>query len=116
MTMLRKADKCFSMYIRTLYATNGKVKCFTCGILLNVEHMQCGHYLPRGITATRFSDINCKPQCAICNISKQGNLEVFRQRLVEMYGEKAIQELEALKKKRFKLTDQYLKEVCESLT
>lgn len=39
--------------------------------------MQCGHWIPRNITGTRFSEENCRPQCVGCNMFQKGKPDVF---------------------------------------
>ena len=43
--------------------------------------MQCGHYVPRGNMALRFSFDNTRVQCKSCNEFHTGNLSVFAERL-----------------------------------
>lgn len=61
-------DMVLSLYIRHKYADkNGMVKCFTCPVILPIKEIQNGHYVKRSNRATRFLELNCRPQCPTCN-------------------------------------------------
>ena len=91
-----KADKWFSLYIRLRAADdNGFGECVTCGKVKHVKEMDCGHYVKRQHQATRFSEINCQLQCKRCNAFEQGRDAIFRQYLVDRYGEDKVLLLEA---------------------
>jgi hypothetical protein len=75
-------DIIFSQLIRMKEADeHGMVKCFTCDKIKHWKQMQCGHFVKRGHMPTRFSEKNCRPQCKTCNEHKDGNEEVFAERL-----------------------------------
>jgi hypothetical protein len=91
-----KADKWFSLYIRIRAADeNGMGQCVTCGTVKHVKEMDCGHYVKRQHQATRFNEINCQLQCKRCNAFEQGRDAIFRQWLVDRYGEDKVLLLEA---------------------
>lgn len=80
----KRADRVFSLYIRLKYASkNGYVRCYTCGAVLKVKEMTCGHFYPRGKLGTRYNEDNCRPQCDFCNCFCGGKEEVFQLRLKE---------------------------------
>ena len=87
---------------------NGYVKCCTCGVIrLWNDRMQGAHFIGRGKLATKIHCStegqvmieNCHPACASCNQwahkTTLGILE-YRRYMVGMYGEDAVDELEAL--------------------
>lgn len=80
-------DKVFSQFIRLTYAfDNGFIECFTCSRQFRYNVMQNGHYVRRGHMALRFDIKNCFPQCYECNVTKDGNEEEYRKRLLSTFG------------------------------
>ena len=55
--------------------------------------MQCGHFVSRAHSATRYNILNCQSQCLACNIWKHGNIAEFAARLIERYGKEQFDEL-----------------------
>lgn len=92
----KKLDKVFSEYIRLAEANdNGYCKCVTCGKYYHWTKIQNGHYMSRRYMATRFSAMNCHPQCMACNVMQHGNIPQYRMYLVKRYGEIEVERLEA---------------------
>ena len=91
-------DKAYSEYIRLKAADdNGYIQCITCGVIRKWnDGMHNGHYISRAEKATRFNDTNCQCQCLHCNNFREGKKHIFRQRLVEKYGEDEVKKLEQL--------------------
>lgn len=81
-TLVADLDIIFSRYIRLkdvdIY---GKVKCISCRATMKWTMADCGHFIPRGHMYTRYSEMNCKPQCKGCNQMKDGNLIEFARHL-----------------------------------
>jgi len=99
-----KADTWFSRFIRLRASDeNGVGKCFTCGRIKEVKHMDCGHFVKRQHSATRFNEYNCQLQCKHCNAFEQGKDAIFRENLVSLYGEKIVLLLESSKRSFSKL-------------
>ena len=95
----KKLDKIFSEFIRLRDTDdNGYCRCFTCGNwgFWKNEGMQNGHFITRGVKATKFNEMNCHVQCVRCNHHLKGNLHVYRMKLVEMYGKEEVERLEHL--------------------
>lgn len=94
---LIKLDSVFSKFIRLSgVGENGMVRCFTCPAEMGWMEITNGHFIGRGNMATRFSVVNCKPQCDRCNADCHYGGEkqaVFEERLREMYGDKVIDDL-----------------------
>lgn len=117
---ISKADKYFSLFVRLRDTEDGLCECITCRRRAHPKEMDCGHYLKRQHQATRFSEINCGAQCGKCNRFEQGRDVVFRQKLVEKYGEAKIVLLEEAARKSVKRTkteldciaDYYKKQAC----
>lgn len=75
-------DIIFSRYIRLRDADLfGDNFCISCGRKENWKMLQCGHFIPRAHMYTRFSELNCAPQCNDCNVRKGGNLGAFAKAL-----------------------------------
>jgi len=88
-------DKVFSEYIRLRSANDdGFVRCITCGSWSTWKEIHNGHYINRDVKAVRFNEINCNPQCVSCNSFHSGKVYLYRQKLVEKYGEEKVKEIE----------------------
>jgi hypothetical protein len=110
-TLTRNLDKAFSSYIRHKYANwKGEVFCFTCPKRLPIKEIQNGHYITRGCLILRWNENNCRPQCASCNIFRNGQPVTFRENLVKEMGEADVKSLEAERFKIFKPTIEWMQE------
>jgi ribosomal protein L29 len=93
----KELDKIFSEYIRLRDAdAQGFVFCITCGkphYWSDGHRINCGHFLPRGRKATRFDERNCHGQCVMCNKWKSCEWDVYKQRMIELYGKEVVEEL-----------------------
>jgi len=85
-TLKKKADALFSRYIRRKYEKNGLISCYTCGMRHEFKRIQCGHFVSRTHTSTRWLEENARAQCFACNVWKRGNYDVFSLKLVEENG------------------------------
>ncbi len=91
----RKLDRIFSEYIRLRDSDEkGYCRCITCGTPHPWKEMDCGHYCGRRHLATRYHEMNCHAQCKHCNGFMEGQHFIYRRKLVEMYGEAAVQRIE----------------------
>lgn len=79
----KELDKWFSLYIRWKYTKDGYVRCYTCSVSKPPEQIQCGHWIPRNVLSTRFSEENCRPQCVACNMFQNGKPDVFAVNLLQ---------------------------------
>jgi hypothetical protein len=80
--LINDLDYVFSRIVRLRAADeHGNCQCYTCPTKNHWSLMQCGHYVPRGNMALRFSFDNTRVQCKNCNELKSGNLSVFAERL-----------------------------------
>lgn len=112
-SLIREADRVFSLHIRNRGATYGYNHCFTCGIYLPIEALQCGHFRPRRYLSTRWHPFNCWPQCSTCNIDKNGNLEKYEAKLVSLYGRDAVDGVYELSAEYNKVTDDDIKAIIK---
>lgn len=107
------ADKFFSLYIRTRGSDGFENRCYTCHVKLPIQDLQCGHYMRRDYFMTRWNEMNCNPQCNDCNVTKHGNLVVYRRMLVIEYGEAMVEGLEQLARQSGKVTLSDIQEVID---
>lgn len=121
-TLVNKADKVFSEYIRRRYADdNGVAECFTCGKKDHWKKLQCGHFQSRKHYATRWNEDNCQVQCAGCNVFRYGEQYTFGRNLDINIREGIAEELNILSNKIVKydnhdlmsLVDYYKNKVAE---
>ena len=94
-----KCWKLMSKYVR-LRGVQGKWVCITCGKpYTEIKDIQAGHYKHAGKTNQVSYDFrNINPQCHSCNGFGNGKLDVYAERLVEIYGGDVLGELTQLKK------------------
>ena len=115
-TLIRKLDSAFSKHIRQKYAdSNGLVFCFTCPKRYHWKEIQNGHYVTRSCIALRWDEDNCRPQCAGCNIFRNGQPITFRENLVKEIGEPAVVLLEQQRFKVFKPSIEWFEDMLAKL-
>jgi len=105
----KELDNWVSKYVRLVYADEkGFVSCYTCGIIKPYKEMQCGHWIPRNHTCTRWELKNLRPQCAGCNVWGGGKYDEFAVRL----GKEGIKiaDLVKLKHSICKIDNQWIRE------
>lgn len=107
-TLMDKADRAFSLFIRTRdsQSYDGKAfKCISCGRELPIDQADCGHYVNRSHMSLRFSEQNCHAQCRHCNRFQEGNIQDYRKGLIKKIGEPKVLLLEATKNVTNKITN-----------
>ena len=108
-------DRVFSIYIRTLYANyKEEVTCFTCGEIFHWREIQCGHFILRSNSSTRYDKRNCRPQCANCNEFRNGMEESFEEQLRYDLGDKEFDELMELGKQPYSYSEDEYKELIHN--
>jgi hypothetical protein len=113
-TLVNKADKVFSEYIRRRYADdNGVTECFTCGKNDHWKKLQCGHFQSRKHYATRWNEENCQVQCAGCNVFRYGEQYTFGRNLDIYVREGLAEELNILSNKIVKYDNHDLMSLIE---
>lgn len=85
-TLIRQADRIFSLYIRRKDAVAGTARCVTCGKRDHYKAMQNGHYVSRRKMVLRYDEKNCHVQCPNCNMNLGGNLTKYKHYLIDRYG------------------------------
>lgn len=111
--LVKEADRVFSLYIRNRGERYGYNHCFTCGVYLPVEALQCGHFRPRRYLSTRWHPFNCWPSCNRCNVELNGNLEVYEQKLRNSYGDDAVDAIFELSHSKDHVSDDEIKEIIK---
>lgn len=89
-SLVKEADRVFSLYVRNRGATYDWNHCYTCSKYLPVENLQAGHFIPRRYHRVRWHPMNVWPQCHTCNVSRHGNLERYEKKLVQLYTQDAV--------------------------
>jgi hypothetical protein len=103
--IIKYLDTVFSLYIRHKNSKNGYCTCYTCGKQLEIKHIQNGHFFSRSHYGLRWAEINCKPQCYVCNVLLNGNYPIYSIKLSEEIGLEQIKEMEKSKDRKFMLYD-----------
>ena len=92
----------FSIYIRlrdcketTGTLTHGR--CFTCSKVVPYNQAEAGHYISRRYKATCYDEQNVNLQCEDCNEYKSGNLKVYKEKIIQVYGQEVLEDLESKK-------------------
>lgn len=103
----KELDSIFSRFIRLRNADDdGYVSCVTC---LKVDHwknLQCGHFMSRRHSSTRWDEDNCQVQCYSCNVMQQGKQYEFSKWLDKTFGEGKSDEL-LIKSRESRKFDRY---------
>lgn len=87
------ADAWFSRYIRQ----RDKGQCYTCHNSNDPKKMQCGHFVPRQYTATRYDETNNHCQCYACNMLYNGQPDTYAINLKRDYGDAIIEKLNSMR-------------------
>lgn len=73
---------------------DGRVRCISCGKLLDAGEAQGGHFVSRRIRATELEPDNVWPQCRQCNGPYGGNQAAYRSNLVALIGGDRVRRIE----------------------
>lgn len=94
-TLIDKADKLTSQYIRQKYADHaGLVKCISCPTVLPWKEAHCAHFIERGKKATRWLEENLHPACPSCNFyRKEIHMREYTLAMIDLYGREALDHL-----------------------
>lgn len=91
--LISRADKRFSVYVRTRGEDRGYNNCYTCNRTYEWQAMDAGHFMSRRFFNTRWHPLNVWPQCQDCNRVKRGNLVIYESKLRVQFGDDAIDAL-----------------------
>ena len=78
----KELDKLVSRFVRL----SGQGICYTCGLKREKLELQCGHFISRAHSATRYDLDNLRTQCVNCNVWRRGNTAFFAANLLKEYG------------------------------
>lgn len=100
-TLIDKADKLASLYIRQKYADHaGNIKCVSCDTVIPWKESHCAHFIERGKKATRWLEENLHVACCSCNtFRKEYHMRGYTLFMMDTYGREMIDELRVLEKK-----------------
>lgn len=112
-SLIKEADRVFSLHVRHRGETFGYNHCYTCGKYLPIDELQAGHFIPRRYHAVRWHPVNVWAQCNTCNVEKHGNLEKYERKLVAMFSQEAVDELWELARSSDGLDDYELREIIK---
>ena len=111
--LVKKLDDVFQMVIR--YRDN--FTCITCGRKYprgERKELHAGHFISRGIYATRWDEFNVAAQCSSCNLKQSlADVEVinkFARELDLRYGKGTVDRLFQKKHSIFKLNRAWLED------
>lgn len=97
------ADKWFSIYIRLRdikeYSANSSrfdIQCITCCAQIYWRFADCGHFVHRDRSMTRFNEQNCHAQCTSCNRFLNGKEYEHGKAIDKLYGAGTADNLKAL--------------------
>ncbi len=104
-----EADKYFSIATRYRFANDdGTAECVTCGVRKPVKQLQCGHFMSRRFSSTRFEERNTAPQCVACNMFRSGEQYKFSLFIEDYYGKGTAEELRSIAQRTHKFTREEL--------
>ena len=110
----KKLWKIFSEYIRLKYSSeNGYCTCYTCGAIRFWRGCDAGHGIGRQFMATKFEEINVRPQCKPCNGFHGGKREVFKEKMDLEHGTGTWEKLELRARQRFSYSDFEIQELIK---
>lgn len=106
-SLVKKADKAFSRYVRLrdsdFIEGEWLCQCITCDRRVTVLDREgrwglgidAGHFISRGKKIIRWSELNVNGQCRHCNIwrDKESMLDAYKKALNLKYGDKTWQQL-----------------------
>lgn len=117
--LIKKLDDVFQMCIRY----RDRFTCITCSKKFPVgerQQLHAGHYISRGVYATRWDEENVNAECAGCNLKQSlADVEVintYTKALKLKYGDDVVDRLIQKKHAPFKLTRGFLEENIEFYT
>ena len=79
--------------------------CFTCGEFCVGQNRQAGHFHPDAVGGwgLRFQPLNIHIQCSRCNGAGQGEGAAYLVRMVAVYGEDIVRQLNGVRWRKFKV-------------
>jgi len=106
-----EADNVFSKWIRE----RDNHKCYTCGVEMEWQKSQCGHFIQRDVMKLRYDEVNCKCQCYLCNVVKKGNYIIYTINMIRDYGKKLVDKYLEIYKNRHSDIKKYSRDFYENI-
>ena len=85
-------------------------RCVTCG---SRQGLQCSHFYSWRYLSIRFDLRNCNAMCSACNRRHNRDRKPYEKYMRKTYGPEAIVELDELRMRFERVTDEYLSEMCQ---
>ena len=77
----------------------------SCGVRKHWKELQSGHYVAKSKgLSIYFDEQNNNPQCASCNIWRNGNLDQYALYMIKKYGEGILEVLDLKRRMAIKIT------------
>ena len=112
-SLVKEADRVFSLYVRNRGETYGWNHCYTCGLYKPIDYLQAGHFIPRRYFNVRWHPLNVWVQCNKCNVEMGGNLAKYENKLVAQYSQDAVDALWDLARNGDGVTDGEIREIIK---
>jgi hypothetical protein len=100
-----KLDYTFSRYIRLRDTQEGYGHCCSCNKRILFEEGDAGHFINRRWMSTRWREDNVFLQCRPCNRFDEGNAAGYGMFMIDKFGKKHVEYLNALKYEYTKYTE-----------
>jgi len=92
-TLIKEADRVFSLFIRNRDYPNGHGPCFACGKDTKFYKANNMHFITRTCWPLRYDETNCHAGCVYCNKYLYGNYIAYTREMIRKYGVKKVDEL-----------------------
>lgn len=93
--LVKDADTVFSSYIRQRDAhSDGRIRCFVCGVPVPWKSSHCGHFIDRDQMAVRYDEMNAHAICFGCNVMDDNHRVKYELTMLNKYGTDQIDALE----------------------
>lgn len=115
--LIKELDSVTSLVVR-LDACDGKgmITCYTCGVRIPWKQAHCCHFWKRRRFNTRWDLENLRAGCPRCNVTLNGNYEVYLPKLRKELGEEKYWELSRRAHSTQKVTTLEMRELLDSRT
>lgn len=116
--LIKIADKLFAKEVKKRHEKNGYCHCVTCSKAMTNDgnkNLHCGHFVTRSVMKIRWDFDNARPQCAQCNMFKQGKPIQFEIALVRELGEERVKELKSIGAKAEPIGREFVLNIIYSL-
>jgi hypothetical protein len=101
----KRLDKLVSQWVRMEHMDeNGMIQCCTCENKTEFKLMQCGHFMSRRYSNTRYHPFNVAPQCRGCNMFAQGRQWLMGRYLDRIHGEGTAYDMYRLSRSKNRIT------------